>query len=281
MSFLGSSWRPGRSTRSCSGPARRWPRRTRGWSRRSSGPRSSTSTRPAGRPRASAAPSGARSPARPLCSGSRPEDTPPRHRPCSASATGGIVCSDRYGGYDYLDPTRRQLCWAHLLRDFTAHSEGMGEQAQFGAAGLAVATDLFNAWQQFQHDDNHARLRRRIKPLQARNSARNSSMPRARAPAPGTTASSPATCSNAGPPSGPSPTPTASSRPTTTPNAASAAQSSTANSHSALNPNEANARIERLLSASITCRLRHQSLFAYLTQVITAHARGDPIPSLS
>ena len=80
----------------------------------------------------------------------------------------GIVCSDRYGGYDYLDPTRRQLCWAHLLRDFTAHSEGMGEQAQFGAAGLAVATDLFNAWQQFQHDDNHARLRRRIKPLQAK-----------------------------------------------------------------------------------------------------------------
>ena len=40
----------------------------------------------------------------------------------------GIVCSDRWRGYDYLDPTRRQLCWAHLLRDFTAHSEGMGEQ---------------------------------------------------------------------------------------------------------------------------------------------------------
>ena len=39
--------------------------------------------------------------------------------------------------------------------------------------------------------------------------------------------------------------------------------------------------LERLLSASITCRLRKQSLFAYLTQVITAHARGDPIPALS
>src|SRR5207245_3212539 len=31
--------------------------------------------------------------------------------------------------------------------------------------------------------------------------------------------------------------------------------------------------IERLLSASVTCRLRKQSLFAYLTQAITAHAR--------
>ncbi len=39
--------------------------------------------------------------------------------------------------------------------------------------------------------------------------------------------------------------------------------------------------LERLLSASITCRLRKQSLYAYLTEVITAHARGDPIPALS
>ena len=38
--------------------------------------------------------------------------------------------------------------------------------------------------------------------------------------------------------------------------------------------------IERLLSASITCRLRKRSLFAYLTHVLTAHIRGDPVPSL-
>jgi len=39
--------------------------------------------------------------------------------------------------------------------------------------------------------------------------------------------------------------------------------------------------IERLLSAPVTCRLRKQSLYDYLTQVITAHARGDPIPNLA
>jgi hypothetical protein len=39
--------------------------------------------------------------------------------------------------------------------------------------------------------------------------------------------------------------------------------------------------IERLLSASVTCRLRKQSLLAYLTQVLTAHTRGDPIPGLT
>ena len=38
--------------------------------------------------------------------------------------------------------------------------------------------------------------------------------------------------------------------------------------------------IERLLSASLTCRLRKQSLFTYLTHVLTAHARGDPAPNL-
>src|SRR5439155_26083710 len=39
--------------------------------------------------------------------------------------------------------------------------------------------------------------------------------------------------------------------------------------------------IERLLSASVTCRLRKQSLYDYLTQVIAAHARDDPIPGLA
>ena len=32
----------------------------------------------------------------------------------------GVACSDRWWPYDYLDAQRRQLCWAHLARDFTA-----------------------------------------------------------------------------------------------------------------------------------------------------------------
>jgi len=38
--------------------------------------------------------------------------------------------------------------------------------------------------------------------------------------------------------------------------------------------------IERLLSASVTCRLQGRSLFAYLAEVLTARARGDPLPAL-
>jgi transposase len=35
----------------------------------------------------------------------------------------GIVGSDRWSAYNWLDPTRRQLCWAHLKRDFQAFVE--------------------------------------------------------------------------------------------------------------------------------------------------------------
>jgi hypothetical protein len=37
----------------------------------------------------------------------------------------------------------------------------------------------------------------------------------------------------------------------------------------------------RLLSASVTCRLQKRSPFAYLSDVLAAKIRGDPIPLLS
>jgi len=39
--------------------------------------------------------------------------------------------------------------------------------------------------------------------------------------------------------------------------------------------------IERLLSVDQTCRLQRRSLYAYLADVLTARARGDPIPALT
>src|SRR5208282_6160863 len=40
-------------------------------------------------------------------------------------------------------------------------------------------------------------------------------------------------------------------------------------------------RIERLLSAHTTCRLQHRSLYEYLTELLTAQARGQPAPLLA
>jgi transposase len=38
---------------------------------------------------------------------------------------------------------------------------------------------------------------------------------------------------------------------------------------------------ERALSAATTCRMQHRSLFTYLSELITAHTRGDPLPGLT
>ena len=38
---------------------------------------------------------------------------------------------------------------------------------------------------------------------------------------------------------------------------------------------------ERALSAAGTCRLQRRSLFTYLSELITAHNRGDPLPALA
>ncbi len=39
--------------------------------------------------------------------------------------------------------------------------------------------------------------------------------------------------------------------------------------------------IERALSASVSCRLQHRSLYTYLSELLTNHARGDPLPTLT
>ena len=58
----------------------------------------------------------------------------------------GIVISDRYSAYNWLEITRRQLCWAHLKRDFTKISERSGEAGQIGEQLLACTNRLFRLW---------------------------------------------------------------------------------------------------------------------------------------
>ena len=49
----------------------------------------------------------------------------------------GVVVSDRYAAYGHLDASRRQLCWAHLLRDFTRIADRAGEPGRIGGWLLA------------------------------------------------------------------------------------------------------------------------------------------------
>jgi hypothetical protein len=58
----------------------------------------------------------------------------------------GIIGTDHYAGYHWIDPRQRQLCWAHLKREFVAWSERTGETARIGVALLAVEKQLFALW---------------------------------------------------------------------------------------------------------------------------------------
>ena len=58
----------------------------------------------------------------------------------------GIVNSDRWSAYNWLRTKLRQLCWAHLLRDFQAFVERGGESQQIGEAILAQADLMFQWW---------------------------------------------------------------------------------------------------------------------------------------
>ena len=62
----------------------------------------------------------------------------------------GIFCTDRWGVYERLPAERRQLCWAHLKRDFQKFAEAMvdrgGKGAAAGADLLALTGVLFDWW---------------------------------------------------------------------------------------------------------------------------------------
>lgn len=58
----------------------------------------------------------------------------------------GIVTSDRYGAYNWLAVTQRQVCWAHLQRDFVAISQRPGASAEIGQALLRRHRRMFRWW---------------------------------------------------------------------------------------------------------------------------------------
>ena len=192
----------------------------------------------------------------------------------------GIACSDRWWAYDYLDPGRRQLCWAHLARDFTAHAEGLAAQKEFGQAGLSIAARLFVAWKQFQADGDRDALIRQITPLKQelralleRAAPKNAKTKRHRLFAKNLLKLWPAlwtfTIID-----GVEPTNNHAERGL---RGAVIYRKLSLGSQS----DQGERTIERLLSASVTCRLQQRSLFAYLTNVLNASIRGDPIPLLT
>jgi transposase len=210
---------------------------------------------------------------------------PDRHRREAQALLGegfpGIACSDRWWAYAHLDPEQRQFCWAHLVRDFTAHSEGLdAHQKAFGRAGLEIAGRLFAAWDAYRQDGDRALLLVRTGPLKeelrtlleeaARKSAKTR---RQRTFAKHLLKGWPALWTFTSVP-GVEPTNNAAERGL---RGAVIYRKLSLGSQS----EDGERSIARLLSASVTCRLQRRSLFAYLSDVLSADIRGDPAPLLT
>ncbi|MEY2602599.1 MAG: transposase [Verrucomicrobiota bacterium] len=81
----------------------------------------------------------------------------------------GIVHSDRWHVYLQVPEERRQLCWAHLKRDFQKIVDCGGPSMFVGRRGLRIVRELFAAWHAFQAGSiARPRLQELIAPLERR-----------------------------------------------------------------------------------------------------------------
>ncbi len=77
-----------------------------------------------------------------------------------------IITSDRWWAYNHLPVHRQQICCSRLQRDFHAQAEGLEAEQQFGQAALKICDALFCAWDAFQRTDDRVELQRQVRRLQ-------------------------------------------------------------------------------------------------------------------
>jgi transposase len=194
--------------------------------------------------------------------------------------TQAVVTSDRWWAYRSLPLRRRQLCWSHLQRDFASHAEGLAAEKEFGEHGLELSREVFWAWEVYEHTHDRRELQRTItrlartyKPIIAGYAAKRARNKRCRGMARNLLKAWPALWSFAKH-DGVQPTNNHAER---------ALRGAVIYRKLSLGTQSdgGERRIERLLSAHTTCRLQERSLFDYLGELLTAHARGDPAPLLA
>jgi transposase len=77
----------------------------------------------------------------------------------------GIFISDRWRVYDRIRLSCRQICWAHLQRDFQKLVDLGGAGKKYGAAGLATAKILFAEWKLFRGGGSRRALQFELEPV--------------------------------------------------------------------------------------------------------------------
>ena len=194
--------------------------------------------------------------------------------------TTAIVTSDRWWAYSHLPLKRRQVCWAHLRRDFKAHAEGLAAEKAFGEAGLKACEELFWTWEIYQHTRDRSELKRRIralrrefKPILRTYAGQQARYRYTRGMARNLLKLWPALWTFADH-RGIEPTNNHAER---------ALRGSVIYRRLSLGSQsqEGERHIERLLSVHTTCRLQRRPLHDYLIDALTAHSRADPAPLLA
>ena len=78
----------------------------------------------------------------------------------------GVISSDRWAVYGQLRLGLRQLCWAHLKRDFQKLVDRGGDAKEIGEAGLEGVDAIFDEWHSFRGGGlTRSQLQRRIAPI--------------------------------------------------------------------------------------------------------------------
>jgi transposase len=190
----------------------------------------------------------------------------------------GYLISDRWAAYTWVDPVRRQVCWAHLKRDFQKLVDYGGPGRAIGCDALRLLAGLFGAWADLRADPTQRprfvrrarqyqwRLRRVLETGQQCGCDKTANFCTALLklwPALWTFVTVP----------GIEPTNNAAEqaiRPAVLWRKGSFGTQSAAG----------NRFVERLLSVAATCKQHDRSLLAYLTAVCTAAQCGQPIPAL-
>jgi len=80
----------------------------------------------------------------------------------------GLVSSDRFTAYNSLPTERRQLCWAHIVRNLRGRAEAAGPWQEEAAALLALAEEVLMVWATYRAGErSQAAMQQQLEALQA------------------------------------------------------------------------------------------------------------------